>query len=162
MTKSLDLGCGPNPKNPYNADEIYGVDVRADLDKRIHQADLCIEPIPFESNMFDCVTAFDFIEHIPRIIYAPHRRNAFIELMTEIYRVLKVGGVFLSYTPAFPHPSAFQDPTHVNIITDRTFDVYFCKPIRYASVYGFTGAFEMAKQSWQGEHLLTQIIKVPV
>mgnify|MGYP003325823086 CR=1 FL=1 len=23
MSKTLDLGCGPNPKNPLNADEVF-------------------------------------------------------------------------------------------------------------------------------------------
>jgi hypothetical protein len=26
MTRSLDLGSGPNPKNPFNADEVFGID----------------------------------------------------------------------------------------------------------------------------------------
>ena len=70
MTKSLDLGSGPNPKNPFDAQEIYGIDLdsRPDLKPNIRRADLVIDPIPFESNFFDYVTAHDFIEHIPRII----------------------------------------------------------------------------------------------
>ena len=48
MTKTLDLGCGKRPKNPFNADEFYGVDVRSDLDLNIKSADVIIEPIRFE------------------------------------------------------------------------------------------------------------------
>ena len=33
MKKTLDLGCGPNPKNIFNAEQIYGVDIRNDLEK---------------------------------------------------------------------------------------------------------------------------------
>ena len=84
MTKTLDLGCGAKPKNPFNADEFFGVDVRNDLSMGIVQADLVIEDIPFASNHFDYVTAFDFLEHIPRVIYHPKRRNSFIELINEI------------------------------------------------------------------------------
>jgi SAM-dependent methyltransferase len=124
-TKTLDLGCGAKPRNPFNADEVYGIDVREDLDNRVKQADLAVEPIPFPDAFFEYVSAYDFIEHIPRIVYAPHRRNAFIELMNEIYRVLKPNGVFLSSTPCYPHPSAFVDPTHVNFITEGTFPLYF-------------------------------------
>jgi len=29
MTRHLDLGCGPNPKNPYGFDELWGIDIRA-------------------------------------------------------------------------------------------------------------------------------------
>jgi tetratricopeptide (TPR) repeat protein len=160
MTKSLDLGCGLRPKNPFNADEVFGVDVRDDIPANIRSADLAIEPIPFEDNLFDYVTAHDFIEHIPRVLYVPSRRNAFIELMNEVYRVLKVGGMFLSNTPAYPHAPAFQDPTHVNIITFETFPLYFDDVNRWAAMYGFKGAFKITFQEWRGAHLLTVMKKV--
>jgi len=162
MTKSLDLGCGMNPKNPFNADEVFGIDVRDDLDANIKRADLVIEPIPFESDYFEYVTAHDFLEHVPRVIYAPSRRNAFVEVMNEVYRVLKEGGLFLSLTPAYPHPEAFRDPTHVNIITDQTFVAYFDTVNRWASGYGFNGAFLIQLQEWRGPHLLTVMKKVAV
>ena len=160
MTKSLDLGCGPTPKNTFNADEMFGIDVREDLDNNIKCADLAIEPIPFESDFFDYVTAHDFIEHIPRVAYVPTRRNCFIELMNEVYRVLKAGGLFLSFTPAYPRAEAFRDPTHVNIITEETFGLYFDTQNRWAKMYGFQGAFEIVQQEWRGPHLLTVLRKV--
>ena len=101
-SKTLDLGCGVNPRNPFGADELYGIDIRPNENENIRVADLAIEPIPFPDEYFDFVTAYDFIEHIPRIIYNPNRRFCFIELMNEIYRVLKAGGSFFSSTPAFP------------------------------------------------------------
>ncbi len=162
MAKTLDLGCGSVPKNPFNADEFYGIDIREDLQNNIRQADLAIEPIPFENELFDFVTAYDFIEHIPRIAYIPHQRNCFVELMNEVYRVLKNDGYFLSCTPAFPRAEAFQDPTHVNIITKRTFPCYFGWRSRWASMYGFNGAFLVIMQEWHGQHLLTIMKKVDV
>ena len=159
-TKCLDLGCGPRPQNPYNADEVFGIDVRGDLGANIRRADLAIEAIPFPDNTFDYVTAFHFIEHIPRVIYAPNHRCAFVELMNEIYRVLKVGGFFLSVTPAYPDPSVFQDPTHVNIITEQTFPLYFDHVNRWAGPYGFTGAFVIHNQKWQSDTLMTLMRKV--
>ena len=160
MSKTLDLGSGPNPNNPFNADEIYGIDIINDLGKNIFSADLAIEPIPFEDNYFEYVTAFQFIEHMPRVIYIPKRRNPFIELMNEIYRVLKANGIFLSVTPAYPHAAAFQDPTHVNIITEETFLYYFSEPNRWASIYGFSGNFRILKQEWMGVNLVTQLQKI--
>lgn len=162
MTKSLDLGCGPQPKNPFNADEVFGIDVREDLEANIRRADLTVEPIPYENDWFEYVSAHDFLEHIPRVVYTPMRRNAFVELMNEVYRVLKVGGMFLSLTPAYPHAAAFQDPTHVNIITEETFPLYFDDVNRWASGYGFKGAFRMRIQEWRGAHLLTVMQKVSV
>lgn len=160
MTKSLDLGCGTNPNNPFNASEVYGVDIRDDLGLNIKAADLAIEKIPYLNESFEYVTAFQFIEHIPRVIYAPGRRNSFVELMNEIHRVLKFQGIFLSVTPAYPHNAAFQDPTHINIITEDTFPYYFDNVNKWARMYGFTGSFQIIKQEWMGANLITQMLKV--
>lgn len=161
-TRSLDLGCGQKPKNPFNAGQLFGIDVREDLEANIRRADLAIEPIPFADASFEYLSAYDFLEHIPRVIYVPERRNAFVELMNEIYRVLKDGGLFLSFTPAYPQAAAFQDPTHVNIITEQTFPLYFDNANRWAAGYGFKGAFIIRLQEWRGPHLLTVMQKVPL
>ncbi len=160
MTKALDIGCGLAPKNIFNAVEVYGVDVRDDADANIVKADLVIEPIPFPDQMFEYVTAHDFLEHVPRVIYAPTRRNAFVEVMNEVWRVLKPGGHFLSFTPAYPQPAAFRDPTHVNIITEETFPLYFDDTYRWATAYGFKGSFQVVSQEWRGPHLLSILRKV--
>lgn len=159
MTKSLDLGCGDKPKNLFNATEVFGVDIRDIDNARIKKADLATEAIPFESDYFDFVTAHDFIEHIPRLIYAPHRRNSFVELMNEVYRVLKPEGIFASITPAYPHAPAFRDPTHVNIITEETFQLYFDDKHIWAQMYGFRGAFTILQQTWSGASLVTLMKK---
>lgn len=162
QTISLDLGCGAKPKNIYNADITYGIDVRNDLDNNVVKADLAIQPIPFQNDFFDYVTAHDFIEHIPRLLYLPERRNSFVELMSEIWRVLKIGGKFFSFTPAFPQAAAFWDPTHVNIITEQTFPLYFDDVNCWAKMYGFKGAFRIESQVWQGPHLISILEKVDV
>jgi SAM-dependent methyltransferase len=147
-TKTLDLGCGVMPRNPYKCAETYGVDIRDDLPNNIKSADLAVEKIPYPDDFFNVVTAFDFIEHVPRIIYNPNRRFCFVELMNEIYRVLQPNGIFLSYTPAFPHDAVFRDPTHVNIITVETFPLYFDAKYKMAGMYGFRGNFEIVSQKW--------------
>lgn len=162
VTRTLDLGCGLQPKNPFKAQEVYGVDIRTD-GQRVLVADLAVEPIPFEDNFFDYCTAFDFLEHVPRVIYAPQRRFCFVELMSEIFRVLKPGGRFLSFTPAFPAPAAWRDPTHVNIITTETFPLYFDTQNGWAKMYGFKGGFVIEKQYRDKNkiHLVT-IMKKPL
>jgi glycosyltransferase involved in cell wall biosynthesis len=160
MTRTLDLGCGDKPRNPFHADAVFGIDVRDNLAGNIRSADLAVEPIPFDDASFDYLTAYDFIEHIPRVLYAPQRRNAFVELMNEVYRVLKPGGLFLSHTPAYPHGVAFRDPTHVNIITEETLPQYFDDRTRWASIYGFRGAFRVLSQRWSGPHLVAVLQKV--
>jgi len=157
MTIALDLGCGPKPKSMFDCTEIWGVDVVDYNNPHVRVADLALEPIPWADEHFDVVTAYDFIEHIPRVIYTPKRRNSFIELMNEVYRVLKPQGVFYSHTPAFPAAAAFRDPEHVNIITEETFPLYFDNQHCWAKTYGFRGKFEILSQNWHPNkiHLVT-------
>ena len=164
ILRTLDLGCGLSPRNPFKAPSVYGVDIQDNLGKNIRRADLAIESIPFEDDFFGAVTAYDFIEHIPRIVYAPNRRFSFVELMNEIYRVLIPGGLFLSHTPAYPAAEAFRDPTHVNIITEETFPLYFDDNFQLAKMYGFKGSFKVEHQSWDANkvHLDTILKKCPL
>lgn len=152
MKKHLDLGSGRNPRNPYDCEVLLGLDiVQQPLSPvPVTVANLAVEKIPFEDNSFDSISAFDFIEHIPRQIHSLTTlefRSPFIELMNEVYRVLKPGGKFYALTPAYPNPQAFQDPTHVNIITDTT-HLYFCGSSPSAQMYGFTGSFDTLRCEW--------------
>ena len=49
-TKTLDLGCGPIIRNPYNAELVYGIDLVGDKTKNIKKADLVTQPIPFKDS----------------------------------------------------------------------------------------------------------------
>lgn len=159
-TTTLDLGCGASPSNPFHADEVFGVDLHGAAGGRLRAADLAIEPIPFEDNAFDYLSAIDLVGHIPRLVYAPGRRHAFVELMNEAWRVLKPGGHFMIETPAFPHAAAFSDPGLVNVVTEDTFAHYFDDATRAAAAHGFSGAFHVVKQAWQGVRLHTVLRKV--
>jgi SAM-dependent methyltransferase len=145
----LDLGCGLSPKNPYNFNNLFGCDIRdlsSELEPRgikFKKANLAFEPIPFQNNFFDSISAFDFLEHIPRqsFIHDSEVINPFVDLMNEIYRVLKPNGVFFASTPIYPHPMAFVDPTHVNIMSDKSY-TYFIGSQSHGKMYGFNGNFE--------------------
>jgi SAM-dependent methyltransferase len=154
MKLHLDLGCGAAPRNPYNCQNLIGIDIRnIDISKKnmaIVAANLAFDPIPFPDNYFDSVSAYDFFEHIPRLTIdhgAKVMRVPFIELMNEIYRVLKPEGMLYAVTPAFPSEKAFRDPTHVNIITEKTVR-YFTKPYLQAAMYGFRGIFAIDRHIW--------------
>jgi SAM-dependent methyltransferase len=156
---TLDIGCGETPKNPFHAKNTFGLDIREDIAKNIRYADLTTEVLPFSANTFDYITAYDFLEHIPRVIYIPERKFPFIQLMNEIYRTLRPGGIFLSRTPFYPISSAFTDPTHVNVITADTFPRYFDDQYTWAKMYGFEGSFKIRFQAVHVTHLLTILQK---
>jgi SAM-dependent methyltransferase len=151
--RHLDLGCGRFPRNPYQRGELSGIDVRPatdirDFDYRV--ANLALHPIPFADSTFGSVSAYDFIEHVPRILATADgagTRFPFVELMQEVWRVLAPGGLFYALTPAYPHPEAFADPTHVNIITEQTHH-YFCGPSPLGRMYGFDGTFDVLRVEW--------------
>jgi len=113
--KQLDLGCGSLPAFKNNGRpgyEHFGVDINT-FD-HVKSADLAIDPIPYESDQFDLVTAYDFMEHIPSFVYLERvKRNCMIELFNEIYRVLKDGGQFYFESPIAGTQGYWQDPTHV-------------------------------------------------
>ncbi len=158
-TRTLDLGCGLNPQNPFRAEHLYGIDIRDNPSANIKSADLTVEPIPFEDNAFDFITAFDIIEHIPRVIYLPSRRFPFVELMNEVWRTLKPNGYFLSHTPVYPYAAIFGDPTHVSVLTHETFTAYFDDVSRNAEMYGFKGSFKVVSQHLIIPHLVSVLQK---
>lgn len=151
--RHLDIGCGAEPHNPYRKAELHGVDIRQidpQASFRFSAANLTLEPIPFPDSHFSSVSAFDFIEHVPRTMASADgtgTRFPFVELMNEVWRVLAPGGRFYALTPAFPSPQAFRDPTHVNFITEETHH-YFVGDVPGARMYGFNGRFRTLRAGW--------------
>lgn len=146
-TRHLDLGCGATPRNPYRRAEVHAIDLaRPDgVDPAFFRvADLACQAIPYADDSFDSVSAYDFLEHVPRVLAARGGTGTvfpFVRLMDEVWRVLLPGGLFYALTPAFPAMAAFTDPTHVNYISDET-HAYFCGESPAARIYGFRGRFE--------------------
>lgn len=150
--RHLDLGCGKFPRNPYARGTLAGVDIRPlqasdTFDYRV--ANLSLQPLPWEDGSFGSVSAFDFIEHVPRVLAdgVGGTRFPFIEVMNEVWRVLAPGGLFYALTPAYPYAAAFADPTHVNIVTTTTHE-YFCGESPMGRMYGFRGRFEARRVHW--------------
>jgi SAM-dependent methyltransferase len=155
VSAHLDLGSGARPSNPFKCKTLIASDVNPsavdveDLNFSFVQI-TDISNIPLADKSVDTVSAFDLLEHIPRSwpSNSGEYRNPFIEIMNEIHRVLKPGGVFLAVTPAFPSPQAFQDPTHVNIISEETISYFDENAWATTLGYGYTGRFSKVHQSW--------------
>jgi SAM-dependent methyltransferase len=157
-TKHLDIGCGSKPRNPFNQDELYGTDIIEQTSDKFNyiQSNVVIEKLPFDDDTFDSVSAYDFLEHIPRLVIDNNiSRFPFIEMMNESYRVLKPNGVFYALTPCYPRAELFVDPTHVNFISRKTHK-YFTLPKLGAKMYGFNGKFKIKRV---GRVKFTQEIK---
>ncbi len=97
----IDIGCGEGYGTDILSDKvskIVGLDVDEDTiqhAKKIHEnANIDFQKyggkiIPFEDNTFDFAVSFQVIEHIPHDeLY-----------ISEVYRVLKNGGIFILTTP---------------------------------------------------------------
>lgn len=137
--KHLDIGCGSNPRNPYHCEELYGVDI---LDQQMsgfnyQQCNVVLEKLPFDDSTFDSVSAYDFLEHIPRFAIIDNSSQfPFVNFMNEAHRVLKPGGIFYAITPCYPREEAFVDPTHTIILLLH---------VTTQVMYGFTGSFEVIR-----------------
>jgi SAM-dependent methyltransferase len=169
MTRHLDLGSGKNPADPCSADELFGIDICdfSNFDNsNIIVADLNISRIPFPDNYFDSISAFDFLEHIlpVAIVYDKNENKnktifPFINLMNEIYRVLRKDGLFISSTPCLPnYDSVFSDPTHVNYFTSPKIQ-YFTNPNLYAKDYGFYGIFDVIESRHIQQESLIRVLE---
>jgi SAM-dependent methyltransferase len=147
-TSHLDIGCNSNPRNPFNASKLYGVDI-IDLETshfNYHKCNLIYDVLPFSDSSFESVSAYDFLQIVPRnAIINGTGVFPFIHVMNEIYRVLKPGGIFYAVTPGYPRNEAFVDPTSVNFITKKT-HTYFLSPKYKARMYGFQGKFKIVRK----------------
>jgi GT2 family glycosyltransferase len=122
----LNLGCGYDHRDGY-----VNIDNRADVKPDL----ICdvLSGLPYDDNSVDEIRAYDFLEHIPI--------GETINVITEIWRVLKPGGLFESFTPSTDGRGAFQDPTHVSF-WNRNSWLYYSDPA-YRGLYGIAADFEI-------------------
>ena len=109
----LDIGCGANKNLGFIGIDylpLKGVDIVWDIEKTPWKIDGKI----FPADSVETATASHVLEHIN-----PHG-GVFIDVMNEIWRVLKPGGSFLFVVPHASSPGYAQDPTHCNMINETT------------------------------------------
>ena len=103
----LNLGCGRDIRKGWiNLDFIKGdgVDIVHNLNSL---------PLPFEDQRFDFVLCQDILEHVD-----------FVLLINDLYRILKKEGILKIRVPHFTSKINFEDPTHINRFSIRTFDYF--------------------------------------
>ncbi len=107
----INIGSGNTKLDGYKNLDILpleNVDIVCDLNNGI----------PLEDNSVEKVYSSHFLEHAKDLVF----------IMEEIYRVSKNGSIIEIICPYFKSNGAFKDPTHVNFITENTFD-YFNKEL---------------------------------
>jgi SAM-dependent methyltransferase len=146
---NVDLGCGFR-KNGNLGIDLVAEGTQADLICR-----LGFESIPLDDGSVDTIFCRDFLEHIPKAHYSEREsklRYPLIYLMNEIWRVLKPGGAFTSFTPCYPAPEVHQDPTHLSVWTLESMQ-YFCGKYSVAQNYGVRTNFELVENRLEGFYL---------
>lgn len=141
--KHLDLGCGTGMFLERQGDrrETYGLDFSPEGLRFSSQRGLerlvCADSqeLPFSSNSFDIVTAFDLIEHV-----ADDNR-----LVAEVHRILRPGGFLLATVPAHPFLWGSHDKAlhHIRRYRKKDFERLF-EPdlwIRRRFTYSFFAIF---------------------
>ena len=125
----LNLGCGFRKIENY-----INIDNRSEVEPDL----VCdvMKGLPYEDSSIDEVRAFDFLEHIPI--------GTTVAVIEEIWRVLKPGGKFESFTPdAETGQGAFQDPTHVSFWVQNSW-LYYSHP-EYRKLHDITADFNIVK-----------------
>jgi SAM-dependent methyltransferase len=75
--------------------------------------DLRCLPMPFPENTFSAVLSSHLFEHL--------RKEDFLPLMADIHRVLRPGGFLIGITPYGTSFDSFENPCHLQQITEATY-----------------------------------------
>ena len=76
--------------------------------------DLDVVPYPFEPGCADEILLDNVLEHLDNIP----------QVMGELHRILRVGGVLRIYVPYGKSDVALQDPTHRHYFTEKSLDYF--------------------------------------
>jgi SAM-dependent methyltransferase len=119
----LDIGCGESKQPGFvgiDMLDLPGVDIVHDLEET---------PWPLPDECALTAVASHVLEHINPA------KGIFINVMNEIWRVMKPGGQFAFVVPYAGSHGYYQDPTHCNPINETTM-MYF-DPLHESQLYYF-------------------------
>lgn len=109
----LDLACGNNKQEGFTGVDITQKGTQADI-----QHDLLSYPWPFEDKSVSEVFNSHYLEHIP---HGNGYEDPFWDFFNELYRIMKPKATATFVTPYYASMRAFQDPTHMRMITEVTY-----------------------------------------
>jgi ubiquinone/menaquinone biosynthesis C-methylase UbiE len=122
--KKLNLGCGLDIKEGFvnlDSKKLPGVDV-------VHNIECA--PLPFNDEEFDYILCQDVLEHVE-----------YIDVLKELHRILKKGGIVEIRAPHFSSVNNFRDPTHKKMFSVFVFEM-FVKSTQNIRHYYFDFHFE--------------------
>lgn len=112
MKDKINLGCGFGKLDTHwnvDSSKMCGPDQVVDLE---------VFPWPWEDNSFDEIYAKDILEHL-----GPTPKD-FIKILQEMVRISKPQAVWKVIVPHWRCDLAYDDPTHIRVITSSTFKMF--------------------------------------
>lgn len=112
MKTKINLGCGFNKLDTH-----WNVDV-SKMCNPDEVLDLEQLPWHYPDNSFDEILAKDILEHVGT------NPREFIKIICEMYRVSKPEAIWKVIVPHWKCDLAYDDPTHIRVITASTFKLF--------------------------------------
>lgn len=143
--RRLNIGCGEDKKAGY-----INIDWQASVQPDVLH-DLNLLPYPFENTSFDYIEMSHILEHL----------NRPFEIMREVHRILKPGGLLVIRVPHFSRGFTHAEHAHG---FDITFPYYFNKHFTKSGYIGVDFDLEHMELRWMAFfHLLPYLhISPPV
>jgi len=114
--KKVDFGCGTRKKEGY-----FGIDITS-YEGVDHTQDLRFTRLPFKDQQLEVAYASHFVEHLDF--------HESLYFFNEVWRVLKIGGIFEVIVPHAMSYAQVADLSHKSAWTEDTFG-YFTPQNKY-------------------------------
>lgn len=150
MKKELLIGCGNSRhKKIYTEDDspswsnLTTIDIDPNCGADVIH-DLNVTPWPFEDDTFDEIHAYEVLEHLGK----QGDYVSFFAQFSEIYRILKPGGLLIGTTPAFRSRWVWGDPGHTRYFGPES--LVFLDQTQYTNQIGKSQMTDY-RHVWKGD-----------
>jgi SAM-dependent methyltransferase len=156
--KLMDFGCGLKPYEAmFTVDEYVGVDYKGDGPTYSHhKVDVFYDghTLPFEDDHFDSIFSSEVFEHVFNLP----------EIMKELHRVLKPGGLILVSCPfAFGEHEAPADyARYTSFAIKSLFTSHGFEVVHYEKTGSFIEAIVQQRLAYWDRHVISRIAGIPV